>query len=167
MVSGDPGVLLYKWSDFEDAIDAVQDPKNGDCNGGGDFDGNGVSSDEWKTKMHPIATFRPHPSPAACLGDIVEINCTSYDPCNNLLYGAAGDAFGCYQWELETQRLLGTLGGVGSGRFRGGVGGHRDYLHVVKTISEKEEGGSIGLRYVITGGEDGNMVRECKRIKTG
>lgn len=56
------------------------------------------------------------------------------------MYAASGDGFGCYQWDLETEQLLGTFGR--------GKGHHSDYLHVVKVV----DGG------VITGGEDGKMV---------
>ncbi|KAL9189079.1 hypothetical protein ACHAXT_011569 [Thalassiosira profunda] len=124
VVSGDPGVVVYRWSDFEAAIDANSD--------------GGTS-----VVMTPVATFQPHPSPATSYGELVEINSTAYSPSDGVLYGAAGDAFGCYQWDLASEKLLGTFGS-----------GHRDYLHVVQTIPKHE---GAGTRYVVTGGEDGNM----------
>jgi len=149
VASGDPGALIYRWRDFEAAIGAVREC---DDDAGGkpkcqDPQGSGKSAHCPFTEPRPIATFRPHPSP---LGESVEINCTSYCEANGILYGAAGDAFGCYQWDLATERLVGTFGGAS--RFDGG--GHQEYLHVVKTIPACE---GIGSRYVVTGGEDGNM----------
>lgn len=115
IVYGDPGILLYKWSDIQRALQSSQ------------------------SDIQPIATFHPHPSPCR---EAIEINSTSYDAQNNVLYAASGDGFGCYQWDLETERLLGTFG-------RSNRGEHVDYLHTVRVVGE----------HVITGGEDGKMVR--------
>eukprot|EP00579_Thalassiosira_antarctica_P017437 CAMPEP_0201948712 /NCGR_PEP_ID=MMETSP0903-20130614/55605_1 /ASSEMBLY_ACC=CAM_ASM_000552 /TAXON_ID=420261 /ORGANISM="Thalassiosira antarctica, Strain CCMP982" /LENGTH=450 /DNA_ID=CAMNT_0048491905 /DNA_START=80 /DNA_END=1428 /DNA_ORIENTATION=+ len=153
VASGDPGIIIYKWCDFEAAIDVARD----DDDGGNDK--KPKCQDPQRNKhltivesIHPITTFRPHPSPATSFGESVEINSTSYSTADGILFGAAGDAFGCYQWDLDSEKLLGTFGGAS--RLDGGRG-HRDYLHVVKTIPENEGVGSS--RYVITGGEDGNM----------
>lgn len=143
VVSGDPGVLVYKWSDFLEEIDATsdadcecapsrkrsmcQDPKVGESSS---------SRRSPFVELRPITRFRPHPSPSFS-GESVEINSTSYGKSDNVLFGAAGDAFGCYQWDLSTGSLLGTFGGA--------RGGHRDYLHVVKSFDD----------CVLTGGEDG------------
>ncbi|KAL7530262.1 hypothetical protein ACHAWF_003306 [Thalassiosira exigua] len=153
VVSGDPGVLLYKWRDFEAVIDArdgrdcttaakpkCQDPQNKkQSSRQGPF-----------VEIDPVATFQPHPSPAASFGEPIEINSTSFIEQDGTLFGAAGDVFGCYRWDLATETLLGTFGGAS--RYDGG--GHRDYLHVVKALPEEASGGS---RVVVTGGEDGNM----------
>ena len=93
--------------------------------------------------IQPICTFHPHRSPI----ETIEINSTSYDQTHNILYAAAGDGFGCYQWDLETMQLLGTFGGANVG-----TRCDSDYLHVVKVIQDGE---------VITGGEDGKMVGFC------
>ena len=124
IVSGDPGVLIYKWSDIQQHISQNNNGHSGTLT----------------VKLDPITSFHPHPSPS----DIIEINSTSYDMDNGVLYAASGDGFGCYQWDLERQQLLGTFGG-------GSRDGHTDYLHVVKIV----DGG------VITGGEDGKMVSFC------
>jgi hypothetical protein len=145
VASGDPGILIYKWSHFEEAMSTIlqtkpkcQDPSSAvqSCN-----------------NITPITTFHPHPSPSAHFGESIEINCTSYNKSDNVLYGAAGDLFGCYQWDLATEQLLGTFGG--SSRLDRNIG-HTEYLHVVKSISDTD--GSIpGSQCVITGGEDGRM----------
>lgn len=117
MVSGDPGVFVYKWSDFQSAIQQQQ-------------------SLTQTVDIRPAVTFHPHSSPC----ETIEINSTSYDVDSNILYAASGDGFGCYQWDLETEQLLGTFGR--------GKTGHADYLHVVKVV------GGV----VMTGGEDGKLV---------
>ncbi|KAL7467062.1 hypothetical protein ACHAXS_007340, partial [Conticribra weissflogii] len=105
--------------------------------------------------ISPVTKFRPHPSPGLSFGEAIEINSTSYSRKDDVLYGAAGDAFGCYQWDLETEKLLGTFGGM-SGFNRGIVrAGHTDYLHSVRV---GEESAGAGSNCVITGGEDGNLV---------
>ena len=153
VVSGDPGILIYKWSYFEGAIAAAIDvggdeqpkPKKPKCQ---DPQPPRLSTDE----ITPITTFKPHTSPTTSFGGSVEFNSTSYSKTDDILYGAAGDVFGCYQWDLATETFLGTFGGGGSSRYNGS--GHRDYLHVVKTIPDAE---GMGSRYVMTGGEDGNI----------
>jgi len=147
VVSGDVGIVMYKWSQFEEAISAA-------------IDGNELSIPKPKkvkcqdpvlstsSNITPITTFKPHTS--TTFGSCVEINSISYDKSNGILYGAAGDVFGCYQYDIATEKLLGTFGASGG---RGSVG-HTDYLHVVKTIPESD---GMGSRYVMTGGEDGNL----------
>jgi len=148
VASGDPGIVIYKWTHFEAAIaiaiddgEACLSPKKAKCQD--------PSSIQQPDVIKPITSFQPHPSPATSFGESVEINCTSYNESDGILFGASGDVFGCYQWDLSTERLLGTF--AGASRFDGG--GHRDYLHVVKAIPEN----GMSSRYVITGGEDGNM----------
>lgn len=143
VASGDPGILIYKWSHFEDAISSILSSKP-QCQ----YPSSAISI----PKVTPITTFHPHPSPSAHYGESVEINCTSYNKSDNVLYGAAGDMFGCYQWDMPTEKLLGTFGG--SCRFDRGIG-HTDYLHVVKSIADNAS--LPGSQCVITGGEDGNM----------
>ena len=178
VVSGDPGILIYKWSDIEAAISAVLDDTADDDD---DDDVTTATNNNKKPMMMcqdpkpntttnlieniiPITTFTPHPSTAGGGGggssESIEINSTSYNSSNNLLYGAAGGFFGCYTWDLSSEKLLGTFGRAGggsSGNGRGGRGGggHHDYLHVVKSLPETSTIGS--KTYVITGGEDGNM----------
>ena len=137
VASGEPGILVYKWSHFEAAISAIMDR-----------DENAAASSKPKCQdpsvtaaiypptitgtIHPVATFMPHPSPVIHFGEPVEINSTSYNKADNVIVGAAGDMFGCYQWDVATEQLLGTFAGVSS--FNHGRWGHKDYLHVVKTL---------------------------------
>jgi len=137
VVSGDPGILVYKWSAFLNAIDDL-------------IDGNIV--------LEPIAKFKPHPSPQVmAFGEPVEINCTSYSALDNMLYGVAGDSFGCYQWDLESEKLVGTFGGGAKNRCNG------DYLHHVMSVPNNNN-------LVLTAGEDGAITfwngKERKLIET-
>ncbi len=168
LVSGDPGVLVYKWSDFLAAIEnVINDEKVGKTHSNWSLHPKkkicksrsvgikGESLGVPSVAISPVTKFRPHPSPGLSFGEAIEINSTSYSRKDDVLYGAAGDAFGCYQWDLETEKLLGTFGGM-SGFNRGIVrAGHTDYLHSVRV---GEESAGAGSNCVITGGEDGNLV---------
>lgn len=145
VASGDPGILIYKWSHFEERM-PFGSPTKPPCQ-------DPCSKDQSPNQITPITTFHPYPSPSIQCGESVEINCTSYNKSDNILYGAAGDLFGCYQWDLATEQLLGTFGG--SSRLGHGIG-HTDYLHVVKSISGTD-GALPGSQCVITGGEDGRV----------
>ena len=150
VVSGDAGILMYNWSQFEEAISAAMDgndvtsipkPKKVKCQD--------PVSPTSSSNIKPVTTFKPHTS--TIFGNSVEINSTSYDKSNGILYGAAGNVFGCYQYDVASEKLLSTFGCAS-----GGVssGGHTDYLHVVKTIPESD---GMGSRCVMTGGEDGKL----------
>lgn len=166
LVSGDPGVLVYKWADFLAEVENVVDgDKDGLVQSSGthhskkrkqicDSSSVGIQSKSVGVPLiaiSPVTTFCPHPSPVLSFGEAIEINSSSYSRQDRILYGAAGDAFGCYQWDLETEKLLGSFGGMSG--FWGD--GHRDYLHSVKVV---EESAGAALNCVITGGEDGMMV---------
>ncbi len=129
IVAGDPGILVYKWSAFLDAIDDQSNENNSEGN---------------VVVVEPITKFKPHPSPES---EPVEINATSYNAIDGILYAAAGDAFGCYQWDLRSEKLVGTFGGAGQRKNNG----HADYLHDVLSIPDKNN-------LIITGGEDGNIA---------
>eukprot|EP00592_Proboscia_alata_P021865 CAMPEP_0194425394 /NCGR_PEP_ID=MMETSP0176-20130528/24733_1 /TAXON_ID=216777 /ORGANISM="Proboscia alata, Strain PI-D3" /LENGTH=466 /DNA_ID=CAMNT_0039235739 /DNA_START=163 /DNA_END=1566 /DNA_ORIENTATION=- len=136
IVSGDVGIIVYRWSDFL----------------------NHLSTEQTTTKMitiEPVATFHPHPSVSEQSWSSVEaaggskhgtghaeINSAEIDTELNVLYGASGDLFGCYQWDLETQKLLTTLP-------------CSDYLHTVRTVPSTN--GGCGNHTVLTGGEDGKL----------
>lgn len=126
VVSGDPGILVYKWSVFLNAMDDHID------------DGNVV-------QLEPITRFKPHQSPSDAF-EPVEINCTSYSAVDDYLYGGAGDAFGCYQWDMRSEKLVGTFGGAGNR-----CNGHNDYLHDVLSIPNNNN-------LVLTAGEDGAIA---------
>jgi hypothetical protein len=155
VASGEPGILMYKWSHFEAAISAGMDRENDAA-----ASSKPKCQDPSFTTIHPpatfgtispVATFKPHPSPVISFGEPVEINSTSYNKADDIIVGAAGDMFGCYQWDVATEQLLGTFAGVSRSDY--GRCGHKDYLHVVKTLS----GTGGGSSHYVTGGEDGNI----------
>jgi len=122
LVSGYDGILMYDWRDILAQHQTF------------------ILKDERKPtriiSVNPVRKFSPYPSPRCGLA---EVNTFSVDNRNKLLYGACGDMYGCYQWDLETRTLLTTL-----------KGGHDNYLHSVKVV---QDGSSV----VLTGGEDGKM----------
>ena len=119
VVSGDPGTLIYKWSAFLSAIDSQEQFTNGNV------------------FLEPITNFIPHPSPSGP----VEFNCASYSAVDGMLYAGAGDAFGCYKFDLGTEKLVGTFG----------RGSHSDYLHDVMSLPNHN-------KLVLTAGEDGAIA---------
>jgi hypothetical protein len=118
VTAGEGGVLIFDWN--KDIIDKL-DQKNSKSN----------------TMLAPMANFQPWPS---ALEDKIEIN--DVQLCGNHLFGAAGDAFGCYKWDLETQKLLTTFRSPGHG-----------YMHSVEVVPNNSGGGPSNL--LLTGGEDG------------
>jgi hypothetical protein len=86
--------------------------------------------------LSSLANFRPYPSASE---DSIEIN--DVELAGKHLFGAAGDAFGCYKWDLETQKLVTTYRSPNHG-----------YLHSVELVPNNS-GGSSNL--ILTGGEDG------------
>jgi hypothetical protein len=69
----------------------------------------GILMFDWKdlllnqSSLSPIARFKPHPSPTEKKG--VEINCFQVHN-GQYLFGAAGDSFGVYKWDLYTGQLV-------------------------------------------------------------
>jgi hypothetical protein len=59
-----------------------------------------------KDLVQPCMTFRPHPS-------IIPTEINDFVVTQNALYAAAGDAFGCYKFDLETQTLVTTYNHLG------------------------------------------------------
>jgi len=92
-----------------------------------------------------------------------EINSMSYCTTSSTLYGASGDGFGCYKWNLERGGT--PVGTFGRGVVKGQGGrrsrkegtttrrGHEGYLHSVKVIPDSN--------MVLTGGDDGALVCVC------
>ena len=110
-------------------------------------------------EMKPHATLKPYPNPYNAntqnnkSNSSVEMNSTSYDKINNYLYGAAGDVFGCYQYDLGTSQLIRTLNHCHSANVsadsNNSSNNQLDYLHVVKVVDTGK---------VATAGESGAMV---------
>ena len=187
-VCGDDGILIYKWADIYQEITmsvhtitttktttakTMCKPRNVELEPIAHYQPPSSSQNLYYTQTQT----QPQPQPPT------EINCTSVDASRKVLFAAAGDLAGCYQWDLETGQLIGTLHGGGhlskssSSHPRGRAFGrrlqrdantnttqqqqqqqqqskrrHHDFLHSV-CIVPGEKG------YVLTGGEDGNVVR--------
>lgn len=111
-ICGDEGVQLFSWSDIETLIDNPA------------------------AKVMPLSQYRPHASHT-----VVEINDFTSDE-NLFLYGASGDGFGCYKWDIESQKLLKTYESP-----------KRGYLHTVNVLPSSTNPG--GHSVLLVGGEDG------------
>jgi hypothetical protein len=116
VTAGEDGVLIFDWN--KDIIGRLNENSNANA------------------ILAPMANFRPWPS---ALEDKIEIN--DVQLCGSHLFGAAGDAFGCYKWDLETQKLLTTYRSPGHG-----------YMHSVEVVPNNSGGPS---NLLLTGGEDG------------
>jgi WD40 repeat protein len=80
-------------------------------------------------------TFLPHPCAS---NSLVEIRDFCVDNQIQFLYGAAGDAFGCYKWDIETEQIVATYIGGGC-------------IHSVDLIVPKNPSPIL----LLTGGVDG------------
>lgn len=173
---GECGVYVYCWDD----IWSVLSNKNN------------TTASTFTTKnaattileMKPISVMHTHPT-ASSVQLPTEVNRISYDEVNSYLYGASGDFFGGYIWDINTSSLLGTLGrntGIkgrvleqqqhrNSSRHRDGCGYHLNYLHTIKAVSSThspsnhlvltgDDGGKIG----IWNGKDQKLIQmiDCK-----
>jgi len=149
---GDDGIFIFRWSDIMLAIDRnaiiARKRKAGNlfsAREGRFFD----STTTCGVRLAPRAILKPHPSGNAP----TEVNSVSYDESHKKLYGAAGDLFGGYVWDLDSSKLLGTLGGFVR---EFGTKGHSDYLHSIKSIPPTCS--ASGSNYcVLTGSEDGQV----------
>lgn len=107
-VSGDEGLWAYDWRDW---IDLLQ----------------GRAKESPSVVMH----FKPHPSPYTTKPEINDFDIWN----DKWIFGAAGDAFGGYKWDMETQKLVANYTSL-----------KRGYLHTIKCTEDGT---------VLTGGEDG------------
>lgn len=164
-VCGDDGVLIYKWRDiypllqsksmdsttYKTATVAVVElkpishfhphPSLNELQGKQQ-----IMIQQWHHPQTHDPPYTSFPSPKQlCHYQGTEINGTSMDTFHNVLYGAAGDSFGCYQWDFETGRILGNLTNPNHKHM------NSDFLHSVCVAP----GGSSG--HVLTGSEDGTM----------
>jgi len=151
IVSGNIGVLVYQW----EHVLAKLDEAAGKYDSSSSQEESDLSSIQRQTTtihVAPVSNFKTHPSVTERQG--VEVNCVSCDERNGILYGAAGDLFGCYQWNLSTGQLIQTLsGGVVTGfgsASSSSPSSHTDFLHSVRALSD-------GSATVLTGGEDGKF----------
>jgi WD40 repeat protein len=112
------GVLILDWeTEIAPKIQRQQNKKH---------------SNETCLQHHSVRRqFKPYPSSFEAS---IEVNdCMIHD---TFLYGAAGDAFGCYKWDLETEKIVATYKST-----RGG------YLHMIERVPNSN--------LLLTGGEDG------------
>lgn len=116
VAAGDEGVVVFSW---QSVLDCAARGKH----------------DESPTRL---ANYKPHTS-----HEIVEVNGFDTDQ-DGHIYGAAGDAFGCYKWDMETEKVLKTYPSA-----------QRGYLHTVKVPPSTSGPGHVN---VLIGGEDGIMV---------
>ena len=86
--------------------------------------------------------FHSYPHPHIGNG----INSTGVDDARSVLFGAGGDSSEkCYQWDMETQKLIGIM--TNSPRYDH----DSHYLHSICVVPG-------GNGQILTGGEDGNLV---------
>jgi hypothetical protein len=95
--------------------------------------------------------FQPYPSAAEA--SICEINDCLVD--GNYVYGACGDAFGCYKWDLETTKVVTTFrskqrnSGKSNGPFGGKQSGNFHTIAKVPSSNLVLTGGESGFLYVV------------------
>ncbi len=97
-------------------------------------------------KCDPVHFLKTHPSTTE---EFIEINSVAWD--GKVLYGAGGDTFGAYRWDLESGKLLGNMGGYNKG-----------YLHTVTAVPD--------TNLLVCGGEDGLLdiwdANQAKHIQS-
>lgn len=148
-VCGDHGISIYLWEDIVAKLSQTQTKKS-------------MNNVQIIENIKPISQYKAYPSisiRSSALGNnssnnnilcsnTPEINYTAVDESRNVIYGASGDLFGCYQWDLESGKLLSTLSSASSSK--GSKKHHEDYLHAICAVP-----GSSGQ--VLTAGEDGKV----------
>jgi len=189
---GDNGVFLFRWSDIlQRLLDITSIPpplvSSSITDGGNDLnrhhhsrknctDGCGITKTIHKD-LKPIRILTPHPTThtgCSSPSSSTEINVISYDPSLDRLYGAAGDLYGGYVWDINSGKLIGTLGGDGLGvgsslsrrhgpptRRSRSRGGHSNYLHTIATVPIttiiSTSSSNSTNHMLLTGGEDGKI----------
>jgi WD40 repeat protein len=102
------------------------------------------SASPWSGKRR--VTSKDHRSTG--LPCFAEINCVAVD--GDFMYGASGDTFGCYKWDLATGHIVATyhhMYCVAALKGVPGIFGRKNYFHTVEVV--------IGTSVLLTGGEDG------------
>jgi len=129
IVSGDEGVSVFDWDkDIWKAHLQSASPKT-----------------STKTmSLNPLSTFQPHPSPLEAKGiEVNEIELVQQGS-KSYLFGAAGDSFGAYKWDLSTKRLVANYATTCGG-----------YLHAIRLLPSDD--GSDAKQTLLTGGEGGKL----------
>jgi hypothetical protein len=145
---GECGVFVYDWKEIQAYIT--------DRGTGGDAT---VTKNTATTpaKLKPISTMHPYP-----ISSLIptEVNRISYDKVTGYLYGACGDSFGGTIWDINTNSLLGTLGGgaLGVDCQRGQKqqlhNQQSNYLLTIKIADSKIDASN---HLVLTGGDNGQI----------
>jgi len=152
-VCGDDGVFLYKWVVI---YGLIQKQHTSTLNR---KESNTMPIVELKPFCRylavPPSNYDPFPSSYNIHSSAseIEVNSTSIDATQNILFGAAGDVMGsCYQWDIETGKVRGILS-TNNSKTSSTIclsKGHTDFLHSVSVVPG-------GEGHVVTGGEDGNI----------
>jgi hypothetical protein len=148
LVSGDGGIYFFNWTkDVAPYLIREQD----------DTTSSRVMKKPGPLIVDIVQQFKPH---ASALdgggGGRIEINDFAVDGPAHHLYGAAGDAFGCYKWNLERGDVVATYQpqrrkqqqqrGSSSNN---NTSNSNSYLHTVNKTSDPHS--------ILFGGEDGSL----------
>ena len=143
VVSGDDGVLVLDWTA---EIQRWQEPPP-----------QPALQDPQAKPPSLLCRLKPYPSPWESQIEVNQVCAPADDRQDEVLYGAVGDAFGCYKWNLETQQVVKTYTpsvstSLGVRRTNSGGG----YLHTMQLVpSLNESSSSPSSQWLLTGGEDG------------
>jgi len=147
---GEGGVFVFKWSKIlERLIKAVQPEQSSRL------------SNPVMEKLTPVSKFQAKPFLYA---GPIEMNGISYDETLGHLYCAAGDLFGGYVWDIESNKCIGTLGNGKYLNFQESISCHTNYLHSIKAVPHG--GVNLSAHCILTGGEDGKIgIWDGKALK--
>jgi WD40 repeat protein len=124
VVSGDGGIYFVNWT--KQVVPYLQQRDDDD-----DHDNDVLMKPDHQLTVDILRHFKPHVS--ALEDSCIEVNDFSLD--KEYIYGAAGDSFGCYKWNIERGDLVATY-----------KPRQTSYLHTVN---------KIGDHSILFGGEDG------------
>lgn len=132
IVSGDEGVSVYDWEKEILQVHLLHQQSTKDK--------------KVAALLSPLSTFRPHPSPLESHG--IEVNdfevLRDNGSNNSCIFGAAGDSFGAYKWDLTTEKLVANYAPTAGG----------GYLHSLKLLPGSNSQPQTTL---LTGGEGGKL----------
>ena len=130
IAAGDGGVYLYDWE--KDIVPMMNSTSLS----------RGSSTQNRQEECKPRSRLQLYPS---AYERHIEVNDTCWHK-DGFVYGAAGDAFGCYKWNVETEQIVTTY------RQRQHSKNHcnsETYLQAVEQVP--------GTNLILTGGEEGML----------